>query len=457
MVTQQLLDYIKQQLQKGQTKENIRNTLITSGWNIKDVEDALTADNSSNVPGTFKSKHIFKIPVLILIVALLFIVVGGSIYAYNALLKSKHKNNTITPQKNQQPTSSRENVKLIGFIQPKPPYSLVISGEIKDGYLDIKVDPFFFVTSVGGSSNEKKASSEAQFKILLKKKGSTFFEDNFDTLGCLEERSDYCSKLNHSFGYFVDGMNGIPELPDEIVIQHLGKDIRSLKEPNDLFPTLSLINQEYKNGFINISWNKSNKKLNYLAYVSNNNFQASDFSSPKKTMTITENSLNDKGTKVFSDNSFTFMPKGFMEGDLQVAIYATDGFRTYVAYSGKFKIPKTQVQAKIELPKNGETYYQNNVPLEADSFDPRSGMTCGGCADEGNTFTWTSSLDGVTSHNHDTYCQFFSPGNHKITLLVKNKNGTEASASVNITVSSVGTASAEETKLRQQAGETCYK
>jgi hypothetical protein len=220
---------------------------------------------------------------------------------------------------------------------------------------------------------------------------------------------------------------------------------------------LTLTSQEYTDESIKLSWEikGENKKLNYIAYVSNN-FQAVDFSGTPTTMVLLEQNLNNDGSRIFSGNSFTFSPKGFIEGDIQVTIYATDGFRTYVVYSDRFTTKKSQVEAKIKLPEDGKTYYQNNVPLEAESFDPRNGLRCGGCEEEGNTFTWTSSLDGVISNVHDTYCQFLTPGNHKITLQVKNLNGTEASTSVNITVNSVDITSEAETKARQQKGETCY-
>ena len=40
MINQQLFDYIKQQLEQGVDKEQIKSSLITNGWQVKDIDDA---------------------------------------------------------------------------------------------------------------------------------------------------------------------------------------------------------------------------------------------------------------------------------------------------------------------------------------------------------------------------------------------------------------------------------
>jgi len=55
MVNQQLLDYIKQQLQQGINKEQIKSSLMASGWQAQDIEEAFSfvsnpASQSSSVP-----------------------------------------------------------------------------------------------------------------------------------------------------------------------------------------------------------------------------------------------------------------------------------------------------------------------------------------------------------------------------------------------------------------------
>ena len=55
MVNQQLLDYIKQQLQQGISKEQIKGSLMTNGWQAQDIDEAFSfisnpASQSSSVP-----------------------------------------------------------------------------------------------------------------------------------------------------------------------------------------------------------------------------------------------------------------------------------------------------------------------------------------------------------------------------------------------------------------------
>jgi len=55
MLNQQLIDYIKQQLQRGISKEQIKNSLIANGWQAQDVDEAFAsiqnpANHSQSVP-----------------------------------------------------------------------------------------------------------------------------------------------------------------------------------------------------------------------------------------------------------------------------------------------------------------------------------------------------------------------------------------------------------------------
>lgn len=43
MVNQQLLDYIKQQLQQGVSRDNITNNLISQGWQQSDVNEGFSS------------------------------------------------------------------------------------------------------------------------------------------------------------------------------------------------------------------------------------------------------------------------------------------------------------------------------------------------------------------------------------------------------------------------------
>jgi len=55
MVNQQLFDYIKQQLQQGVSKEQIKNSLIAKGWPAQDIDEVFSIvsnpiNESSSVP-----------------------------------------------------------------------------------------------------------------------------------------------------------------------------------------------------------------------------------------------------------------------------------------------------------------------------------------------------------------------------------------------------------------------
>lgn len=50
MINQQLLDFIRQQLQQGRDREEIKNSLMTNGWQALDIEEAFNSLASPNQP-----------------------------------------------------------------------------------------------------------------------------------------------------------------------------------------------------------------------------------------------------------------------------------------------------------------------------------------------------------------------------------------------------------------------
>ena len=91
MVNQQLLDYIKQQLGQNVSKEQIKSSLLSNGWEAADIEQGFNAifpqaSTISSVPqqtiNTPKSTHKnIKIFSIIFILILLG-AIGGVVYAY---------------------------------------------------------------------------------------------------------------------------------------------------------------------------------------------------------------------------------------------------------------------------------------------------------------------------------------------------------------------------------------
>lgn len=83
MINQQLLDYIKQQLQQGISREQIKNFLIAKGWSAQDIEEGFNNINTSIPPrqySNFSTKAPMKIWKIILVSFIGILLVGGGIY-----------------------------------------------------------------------------------------------------------------------------------------------------------------------------------------------------------------------------------------------------------------------------------------------------------------------------------------------------------------------------------------
>lgn len=92
MVNQEVIDYIKQQLEQGIDKEVVKQTLITNNWQETDVDEAFKIisnppqEQTTPVLANKKPSSMWKIVVVSLIV---ITVVGGSIYFISqSLLKT---------------------------------------------------------------------------------------------------------------------------------------------------------------------------------------------------------------------------------------------------------------------------------------------------------------------------------------------------------------------------------
>lgn len=83
MVNQQLLDYIKQQLQQGTNREQIKNSLMANGWQAQDIEEGFNAINTSISSGqysNFPTKAPTKIWKIISVSIAGILLVGGGVY-----------------------------------------------------------------------------------------------------------------------------------------------------------------------------------------------------------------------------------------------------------------------------------------------------------------------------------------------------------------------------------------
>jgi len=121
MANQQLLDYIKQQLQQGVSQDQIKNSLMSNGWQSQDIEDGFNIIGPSvpvgqNPIGLIRpAMATWKI-----IIASLsgVVVVGGGIYfASQKFLKPKETPKVSNEVSNQLPTSKPNET----VIPAKPP------------------------------------------------------------------------------------------------------------------------------------------------------------------------------------------------------------------------------------------------------------------------------------------------------------------------------------------------
>ena len=106
MINQQLLDYIKQQIQQGADREKINNSLMANGWQVSDMKEAFDSIMPSNQPvqptpltgstpqpfSTFSPQPqngMRKTVLAVLIIGVL--VIGGGAFAYFNYFQSPEK------------------------------------------------------------------------------------------------------------------------------------------------------------------------------------------------------------------------------------------------------------------------------------------------------------------------------------------------------------------------------
>jgi len=115
MVNQQLLDYIKQQLEQGVSQEQIKNSLLSVGWSEADIEEGFRLISSSTTPAVTPPIYSEKITEnqqkavfapsetkstknLIIIISVILILAAGSVFGFYTFYKSLHKEIAQTPE-----------------------------------------------------------------------------------------------------------------------------------------------------------------------------------------------------------------------------------------------------------------------------------------------------------------------------------------------------------------------
>lgn len=106
MASQQLLDYIKQQLQQGISRDQIKSSLMSNGWQSQDIEDGFNTVNPSGQNSVGLVKPAMATWKIIAASLIGVVVVGGGIYfASQKFLTPEETPKVSNEVSNQSPTS----------------------------------------------------------------------------------------------------------------------------------------------------------------------------------------------------------------------------------------------------------------------------------------------------------------------------------------------------------------
>ena len=226
-----------------------------------------------------------------------------------------------------------------GFAPPEPPYKVVINGDVAKDSREVALLPIQIFSQFSEKEHdwsEKLSPEQTQFKIVLRKSGTAIYESPLYVSMCNHSPYDFCFPSDNGYGPFKHTIVNLGQLPDEVLIVHGNEPIFSAKEPAEPFPEITITKQEYTEGHVRIAWEVAGeKKLNYYGFVSNCNL------GPKHEtigIGVEGTGRNSDASPIFNGDSIDLHVAGFMKGDVQLVIYASDGFRARVAYSNVFRI-----------------------------------------------------------------------------------------------------------------------
>lgn len=108
MINQQLLDYIKQQLQQGVSREEIKRSLMANGWQAQDIEEGFNNIDIPNIPTTYSAAPVVASSSVWKIIAGIVIgvaVLGGGAYLVSQTIFKSEKAPEISKEVVDQPLS----------------------------------------------------------------------------------------------------------------------------------------------------------------------------------------------------------------------------------------------------------------------------------------------------------------------------------------------------------------
>jgi hypothetical protein len=91
MINQELLDYIRQQLQRGVGKEKIKKILIDNGWQEQEIEEAFSLLKSSSQLTLEPYKRANKILLTVISIIVGILIISGGVFAYLNYFQSSEK------------------------------------------------------------------------------------------------------------------------------------------------------------------------------------------------------------------------------------------------------------------------------------------------------------------------------------------------------------------------------
>lgn len=199
MITQQLLDYIRQQSQQGISKENIKNQLLASGWQDPVIEEAFNSivpssqsdqlhvvpENIASQPSSVPPKRLNKMIVAI-ISAVSVLTIGGGAFAYFSYIQLPER----TIQK-----------MIANLIEVK---SLTYSGEIK-----MQIGTKYLTDSTGGFLQPTPNKKTGDFLISFNGVSDTYDLNNPKGSFSFNINTDALTGLASSFGLEIRVVDGI--------------------------------------------------------------------------------------------------------------------------------------------------------------------------------------------------------------------------------------------------------
>ena len=116
MVNQQMLDYIKQQMQQGLSREQIKSSLMANGWQAQDIEECFNNINTPNIPATYSTAPVAASSGAWKIIAGIVIgvaVLGGGAYLASQTIFKSEETPTQQPSEQTTPQTQQQNPEIV--------------------------------------------------------------------------------------------------------------------------------------------------------------------------------------------------------------------------------------------------------------------------------------------------------------------------------------------------------